>query len=151
MFAILLITAIIARRNNCQSRTKSSTVPKKNYGFRYHWIFCVLLSAFAITAVGGCEAIKSGSATVPVRTSVRNSYIGAGRVLQITNSSQRTILHLVVRIEAPDGSSVARRMDKRDPREMVELGWMEWNWSAEPGETVSVSASGFLPKIAYLR
>ncbi|MCY2928027.1 MAG: hypothetical protein NTV86_00755 [Planctomycetota bacterium] len=104
----------------------------------------------ALTCLCGCEAIKSGSLTVPVKITTRNSIVGAGRVLQILNASQRTILHLTVRIEAPNGQSAARTIDKLDPGEMVELGWLEWNWLTERGETVTVSADGFLSHSAKL-
>jgi hypothetical protein len=57
---------------------------------------------------------------------------------------------MTVRIESPNGRSAARPIDKLDPGETVELGWMEWNWSADPGEIVTVSADGFIAKVVRL-
>jgi hypothetical protein len=114
---------------------------------KWSLIICILLS---VAVLGGCESLKSGSPTVPVKIGVRSSVVGAGRVLQITNTSQRTILHLAVRIESPNGRSAARLIDKLDPGETAELGWVEWNWSADPGEIVTVSADGFVSTVVRL-
>ena len=85
---------------------------------------------------------------VPVSVSVRDSLIGIGNVVQIRNTSENT-LHDVVVTARNSGlnQTTTYSVGSLGSGELVEIGWMEWNWTVAPNETVSVSASGFLPTV----
>jgi len=82
---------------------------------------------------------------VPVSMSIRKSMVGIGNVVQVRNTSTQVLRGVVVTgRNAGTNSSATYRIGTLTPGQLVEVGWMEWNWRVDPGETVTVSADGFL-------
>jgi hypothetical protein len=116
------------------------------WGHRMLGAFGVLLvSATFVLGGAGCGII-AGTPEVPVRITTRPSVWQSGLVVQVTNASNKTLLHLLVKISAANGAGRTREIGKIDPGETVELGWIEWNWNAHSGENVTVTANGFRAK-----
>lgn len=85
-------------------------------------------------------------AQVPVSVTVRESLVGIRNVVQIRNTSDKTLTGVVVtgRNSAKNQTATYKIASIR-PGELAEVGWMEWSWTVAPGETITVSADGFLP------
>lgn len=83
---------------------------------------------------------------VPVSVTVRPSAVGIGNVVQVRNTSALTLTGVVITARNTGTNSAAtHRIGAISPGQVAEAGWMEWNWRVDPGETVSVSADGFVP------
>jgi len=86
----------------------------------------------------------------PVAASVRNSLIGAGRVLQLTNQGSRPLTHVTVRAEnTATNAHIGYVIKQIDPGSTEELGWREWNWNIDPGETYTITADGYSDSIVF--
>lgn len=87
-------------------------------------------------------------AQVPVSASVRASLVGMGNVVQIRNTSGKTLFDVVVTARNSGLNQTAYyTVGTLDSYDSVEIGWLEWNWTVVRNETISVSADGFLPTV----
>lgn len=83
---------------------------------------------------------------VPVSVTVRESLVGIGNVVQIRNTSNKTLTGVVVTgRNSAKNQTATYNIGSIRAGEVAEVGWMEWNWTLAPGETITVSADGFLP------
>ena len=88
------------------------------------------------------------AAQVPVSVSVRASLVGMGNVVQIKNTSGNTLFDVVVTARNSGLNQTAYyTVGTLGSYESVEIGWLEWCWTVERHETISVSADGFLPMV----
>jgi hypothetical protein len=83
---------------------------------------------------------------VPVSVSIRDSIVGIGNVVQITNTSNTTLTGVIVTgRNSGMNQSLSYEIQSLGPRQNTEVGWMEWGWKVAANETITVSASGYLP------
>jgi hypothetical protein len=83
---------------------------------------------------------------VPASVTVRTSFVGLGNVVQIRSFSTHTMNGVVVTGRNSAKNQTARHwVGSIRPNEVVEVGWQEWNWTVAAGETITVSADGYLP------
>ena len=96
------------------------------------------------------QVLRLGGTQPPVSAGVRDSVLGLGRVLQLTNDGDRPLTH--VKVEAANAARnehVAYQFERIDAHEQKELGWREWGWSVEPDETVKVGADDYALSITF--
>jgi hypothetical protein len=110
---------------------------------------CAMVTVVVIGVVGFLcfkpEAIRTG-VQVPVGVSVRPSLLVITNVVQVRNESGKRLTGVVISAKnAAQNSSATYRIGVIDPGQVVEVGWGEWNWKVEPGETLTITADGFLP------
>jgi hypothetical protein len=77
----------------------------------------------------------------PVSVTYRDSLVGAGRVIQITNNSSHHLYNVKVvgRNAQQNSSASVRATDHLRPGDVVEVGWLEFEvWTPEPGESVEI-------------
>ena len=90
----------------------------------------------------------------PISITYRDSIWGAGKVIQITNSSNHHLYNVKVvgRNIRQFSSASVKATDHLSPGQMVEVGWLEFeSWTPVPGEIVEVYSDGYLiPTISYI-
>jgi hypothetical protein len=110
-----------------------------------------------IAVVCACLVITScGKSALPppVTVSYRDSLVGMGKVMQITNRSGHHLYNVRVIGRNFDqvSSASVRATDHLAPGDTVEVGWLEFgNWTPTPGETMEVYADDyFSPHISVI-
>jgi hypothetical protein len=110
-----------------------------------------LVLILALLAANPSAHALFGMGEPPICLTTRNSLIGAGKVLIITNTSDETLHQITLGI-----SNDKKNQEVKDavvavtlePHKSIELGWMELNLAFEPGDSVRVGAKGYL---SYVR
>lgn len=102
---------------------------------------CGALGVLALLALllYGCQL------SPPVSISERESLVGQGQVIRITNTSDRVLREVRVRITGPDGGEAHEHFEPRlDPGAELEVGWLKLDgWPVPKGAGVAVSAKGY--------
>ena len=104
----------------------------------------VVLFLTAALVTSGCDA--EGNTFLPrpvppVTVTYRDSAVGIGKVIQITNNSTHHLYDVKVtgRNMKQNASASVKASEHLAPGETVEVGWMEFEaWVPEPGETVEI-------------
>jgi hypothetical protein len=90
------------------------------------------------------EALRTPIQT-PVSVNVRESLVGLGNVVQVKNISDHLLFGVIVTGKnSAKNQSATYRVGNLAPGDIAEIGWMEWSWTVEPGEQITVSADGYL-------
>jgi hypothetical protein len=101
--------------------------------------------------LGGCA---TSAMPPPVKIEFRDSLIGLGKVVQITNDSDHHLYNVKVlgRNLKQMSSGSVRATDHLSPHSTVEVGWMEFeNWVPRSGETIEVRFDDYaLPRVAIV-
>ena len=100
-----------------------------------------LLILSTLLLLTGC-----GQKAPPLSIVQRDSLVGVGKVLIITNTSDDHLHECTIELSAPSGQHYGPTVFAATlkPHETVEIGWMELGeWKVEPGETVTFSAKGY--------
>jgi hypothetical protein len=110
-----------------------------------------LIFALALfTAVPPAEALF-GIGEPPITLTIRESKVGAGMVLMITNTSDEPLHQITVSASNDDAKRELKEVvvaTTLKPHATIEVGWMELDWAFQPGELVRVGAKGYM---AYVR
>jgi hypothetical protein len=107
------------------------------------------LAVLVMVLAAGCD--EKGNTFLPrpippVTVTYRDSLVGVGKVIQITNNSNHHLYDIKVvgrNIEQKSSASVKATEHLR-PGESIEVGWMEFEaWAPAPGETVEIYCEDF--------
>ncbi len=80
----------------------------------------------------------------PISIGKKESAVGQGIVVTLTNTSDEHLHDVIVSIESPEGESKQYVMPTLSPHESVNVGWLKLEgWPIPPGSKVSVTAKGF--------
>ncbi len=80
----------------------------------------------------------------PVSIGKKESLVGQGIVVTVTNTSDKHLHDLVVEVESPQGETKQFTMPTLEPHEAVNVGWLKLDgWPIPEGSKVSVSAKGY--------
>lgn len=110
----------------------------------------LILALALFSTVPPAEALF-GIGEPPITLTTRDSLVGAGKVLIITNTSDETLHQITLGI-----SNDEKNQEVKDvvvavtlkPHDSIQLGWMELNLAFEPGDSVRVGAKGYM---SYVR
>lgn len=106
-------------------------------------LFAVLAVVLALTAC------KRSFEPPPVEISFRESFVGAGKIVQVTNTSNTVLERVEVRIVAPDGSERTFLQEEIDAYDMLEVGWKKLGgWQVPAGAEVEVNCDGYLGSVS---
>ena len=100
--------------------------------------FSVPVMAMLILFVSGCD---KSALPPPVAVTYRDSLLGIGKVIQITNNSSHHLynVRVVGRNYEEASSASVKATDHLRPHDSVEVGWLEFEaWRPLPGESVEV-------------
>lgn len=98
-----------------------------------------LVAASCLAACGG--ALEAP----PVELSYRESMVGAGKIVQIQNTSDQPLTDLVVTLTSPDGDSRTFNHSNLAGFERLEIGWKKLGgWEIPTGAEVRVEGEGYL-------
>ena len=99
--------------------------------------FLMILGLLLLTA--GCEKLQP-----PVSVAQRESLVGQGQVLEITNTSEDFLHEVRVQITSPSGEKREFFASSMAPNESVNVGWLKLEgWPIPKGSTVMVQAKGY--------
>jgi len=112
-------------------------------------LLVLLAIAVAALAVTACSATLEAP---PVDVSYRDSLVGIGKIIRLTNSGAEPLSALEVRIENPNGDVKNHPIASLAGGSTLELGWKKLDgFQVELGAQVAVRAEGFvLPLKAQL-
>ena len=80
----------------------------------------------------------------PVALSSRESLVGAGRIVQVENTSSEPLTELVVTFRSAAGEERTFSLPQLDGFGTVEIGWKKLGgWQIEPGTEIEVRSAGF--------
>ena len=80
----------------------------------------------------------------PITVGQRESAVGQGIVISVTNTSDDHLHEVVVDIESPAGETKQFSMNTLGPHESVNIGWLKLDgWPIPEGSKVTVSCKGF--------
>ena len=81
----------------------------------------------------------------PVSVTQRESMLGQGVVIRVTNTSEKHLHDVVVDIESPDGETKRYAMATLEPHASENVGWLKLDgWPIPEGSEVTVSCKGYL-------
>jgi hypothetical protein len=100
---------------------------------------CIAL-ILTIATLCGC-----GGRSPQLTVRFRDSAVGIGKVLILTNASDKTIHGIQIVAKSDRGDQVTRDIPGRlEPNGVLEIGWLELEgWKPKPGETFLITAEGF--------
>jgi hypothetical protein len=107
-------------------------------------IIAILVIGFVALLIFKPEIFRTG-AQVPVSVTLRDSLVGIRNVVQVRNTSNKTLTGVVVTGWNPGmNQSATYRIGNLGPGKLAEVGWMEWSWTVARGEKITVSANDYL-------
>lgn len=80
----------------------------------------------------------------PISIGQRESKLGQGIIVLVTNTSDQTLNNVRIRVEGPDGSAHEYFEVTVAAKQVLEVGWLKLDgWPVPPGAKVEVSADGY--------
>ncbi len=95
-------------------------------------------------AIGLALILTACALEPPISISKKESVVGQGLVVSVTNTSDEHLHDVIVDIKSPAGESRQFTMPTLNPHESVNVGWLKLDgWPIPEGSDVSVSCKGF--------
>lgn len=95
-------------------------------------------------AVVACLLLSACGTAPPISIGQKESTVGQGIVINLTNTSDQHLHEVVVDIESPEGEAKQFVIPTLAPHESFNLGWLKLDgWPIPKGSTVKVSAKDF--------
>lgn len=80
----------------------------------------------------------------PISIGKKESLVGQGIVISLTNTSDEHLHDVVVDVTSPQGESKQLTLPTLGPHESVNIGWLKLDgWPIPEGSDVSVSSKGY--------
>lgn len=81
----------------------------------------------------------------PVSIGQRESKMGQGIIVLVTNTSEKPLQAVRIRIEGPEGGESKEHFEPTlAPRQVLEVGWLKLDgWPIPPGAKVEVTVDGY--------
>ncbi|MFH1730176.1 MAG: hypothetical protein ABIF82_00815 [Planctomycetota bacterium] len=122
---------------------------EKRRGFGVVKLLCIVaLVALVVAAVWliAPQIFRIQGIQTPVSMKVRDSVVGKGKVVQVRNESEKPLDAVVVTALDPKSNAQARyKIDRLEPEETKDIGWVEWEWKVAAGQRMTVDAKGYAP------
>ncbi len=91
-----------------------------------------------------CLLVAACALKPPISIGKKESAVGQGIVISLTNTSDEHLHDVIVSIESPEGETKQFVIPTLGPHESVNVGWLKLEgWPIPPGSEVSVTAKGF--------
>lgn len=104
-------------------------------------VACCLLATLLLVACNVAPPLTLGQ---------KDSMANQGKVLTITNTSEKHLHEVVVQITGPEGEAKTFSVPTLNPHETLNVGWMKLEgWPIPPGAKVEVSCKDFLTPAGY--
>jgi hypothetical protein len=88
-----------------------------------------------LVCTAGCSLLSEP----PLLLTWRESFIGAGKVIRVTNASDDYLHALEFTVEGPDGTVKKHFKETLSPHQTYEFGWRELDgWEVPAGARVSI-------------
>ncbi len=102
-------------------------------------------SLVAIAIASGFALILTACALEPpITIGKKESVVGQGMVISVTNTSDEHLHDVIVDIKSPAGESRQFTMPALGPHETINIGWLKLDgWPIPQGSDVSVTCKGF--------
>lgn len=101
----------------------------------------VILALALLAGTAGCRRLQAP----PVELSFRDSLVGAGKIIQVANTSNEALAGLEVKISTPSGESRTFTLDELAAYQEIEIGWKKLGgWQVPPGAEIEIRADGHL-------
>ncbi len=85
----------------------------------------------------------------PVSIGKKESMVGQGMVITVTNTSDQHLHDVVVDIKSPAGETKQLTIATLSPHESVNVGWLKLDgWPIPEGSEVSVSCKGYMMPVS---
>ena len=98
----------------------------------------VLLLVLLLTTLSACKMKP------PISLGQRESMVGQGIVLSVTNTSDEHLHEVTVTIESPSGEIKTYSIPTLRPHETENVGWLKLDgWPIPEGSEVTVSCKGY--------
>ncbi len=105
----------------------------------------VALVAGGVILFAAPQLIRVQGLQPPIRLSARKGVL-TPFVLQVKNDSDRYLTGVKITCKnLRRGDDASFDIDHLNPRAVVELGGLEWNWAVGAGDSYTVSCEGYLP------
>ena len=105
------------------------------------WARASCAAALAVVLGSGCGALDE----IPVEITFRDSLVGAGKIVQLENTSNEPLTEIEILVTAPEGESRTFALAELGPFQTFELGWKKLGgWQIPLGAEVEVKAKGHL-------
>jgi hypothetical protein len=99
-----------------------------------------LLLVTAVVVGAGCSLLSEP----PLLLTWRDSFIGAGKVIRVTNASDEYLHALEFTVEGPAGTVKKHFKETLPPHQTYEFGWRELEgWEVPAGATVSIRCQDY--------
>ena len=99
---------------------------------------------FVIAVVCLVLVLSACALEPPISIGKKESVVGQGIVVSVTNTSDEHLHDVVVNVTSPAGETKQYTMATLDPHESVNVGWLKLDgWPIPVGSEVSVSAKGY--------
>lgn len=112
---------------------------------RYTAAVCLGGLVLGLASTGCCVCLPQGWQAPPLSVAQRDSLWGKGKVLIITNTSDKHLHELRIKVVGAGGKDVVQVMvaPTLKPHDTIEVGWLELAEKIEPGDTVTISCLGY--------
>jgi hypothetical protein len=102
------------------------------------WIICIIVGLIVIYNI-------NAASEPPVSILFRSSMVGLGKVMVITNTSDKPLYEVAVKANNHKLHEEVNRVVAvtLEPSRSIDVGWMEINWMFQPGENFRISARGY--------
>ena len=99
-----------------------------------------------------CLTLTACTLRPPISLGKKESLVGQGMVVSLTNTSDDYLHEVVVDIVSPAGEAKQLAIPTLEPHETVNVGWLKLDgWPIPEGSKVSVSCKGYVLSVGPLR
>ncbi len=98
----------------------------------------------SLVAICLALALTACNLKPPISLGKKESAVGQGIVISVTNTSDEHLHDVIVSITSPAGEAKQFTMATLTPHESVNVGWLKLEgWPIPPGSEVAVTAKGY--------
>ncbi len=98
-----------------------------------------------------CLTLTACALKPPISVGKKESAVGQGMVVSLTNTSEEHLHEVVLNIKSPTGETKQFSIPTLNPHETVNVGWLKLDgWPIPVGSEVTVSCKGYTLSVGPL-
>ncbi len=95
-----------------------------------------------------CLSLVACALEPPISLGKKESLVGQGMVISVTNTSDDHLHEVVLDIESPEGETKQFSIPTLNPHESTSVGWLKLDgWPIPEGSSVKVSCKGYMMSV----